>query len=93
MKIKRIVWSYPTSENAAKFGYSKTGCFTLQTGEHNVPLEAIAGHSEQCQLITMGNRLTDFTWSKYQYGGGIDYEVMKDTKCGVAISDTPGGAT
>lgn len=36
-------WAYPSSETAALFGYSFTGCYVLRHGVWPGPLEAVAG--------------------------------------------------
>ena len=42
---KFISWSYPTSDNAKKFGFYKTGCWTVETTTDNKPPIAIAGYA------------------------------------------------
>lgn len=41
---KKIEWAYSTSTNAVQFGFSKTGCYTVELKEAVcVPAKAIAG--------------------------------------------------
>jgi hypothetical protein len=39
---KLVEWSYPTSPNAIRFGFAKTGCYTLHTA--NVEFVPFDGH-------------------------------------------------
>jgi hypothetical protein len=70
MKVKSIQWSYPNSDNAKKFGYKTEGCYTLQIGEHNQPLEAVAACRELAPLVTQGNQLFNREWLQYIRGNG-----------------------
>jgi hypothetical protein len=41
-KLKTVEYSYPSSSNAAKFGFSNSGCYTVETigehyGSHSIP--------------------------------------------------------
>ena len=40
---KTVEWSYPSSSNAQKFGFGKSGCYTVETACGCEPPEAIAG--------------------------------------------------
>ena len=41
--VKRVEWSYPTSDNAERLGFGKTGCYSVEVGEENKPFRAIIG--------------------------------------------------
>ena len=45
MTTKRVDYSYPTSTNATRFGFGKTGCYTVETVKHPQPPKAVAGFS------------------------------------------------
>ncbi len=43
MKAKSTSYSYATSPNAIRFGFAKTGCFTVEIQDGSNPPEAVAG--------------------------------------------------
>ena len=62
---KLVEWSYPTSQNAIDFGFSKTGCFTLHTANFEfVPFDGhktVAGFLTFAEAKIAGNKLP-FRW-------------------------------
>lgn len=40
---KLVEFSYPSSPNAAKFGFAKTGCYTLHTASPTAGHKTVAG--------------------------------------------------
>jgi hypothetical protein len=66
MKRKMVAWSYPTSENAAKFGASKTGCWTVDISEANKPPIAIKGFIDLESAREFCTTL-DYPMSRYTY--------------------------
>jgi len=65
--VKEIGWAYPSSETAALFGYSSTGCYVLRHGAWPGPLEDVAGCGGTSPLVVMGERL-DGAWSPKSMG-------------------------
>lgn len=45
---KQVEWSYPTSTNAARFGFNRVGCWTLSL----IVYEAASGHTITAVLGT-----------------------------------------
>lgn len=63
---KEVNWSYPTSPNAVKFGFSKSGCFTLSVidrKDFKLP-KGISGHPTREQAIDAGIAI-DLPWMNY----------------------------
>jgi len=50
-KEKQVDFAYPTSINAEKFGYSKTGCWVLKIGKAGKPLNAIKAFETQKEAV------------------------------------------
>lgn len=44
---KLVEWAYPTSDNARKFGFAKTGCWTVETQIGIEPPKALAGYVDR----------------------------------------------
>lgn len=52
-RYKRIEWSYPTSDNATKFGFCTTGCYTVETSTRcGIPV-AESGHETLNEALEM----------------------------------------
>lgn len=57
MKTKSLDWSYPTSDNAVRFGF-KAGCWTInQYQQGRLPL-ALRGFATREEAITFAETLT-----------------------------------
>lgn len=50
---KSIAWAYPTSPNAARFGFGRTGCWVvdLQPADCSRPPEAVSAHACESDAI------------------------------------------
>lgn len=44
---KTVEYSYPTSPNATKFGFGKTGCYCVKTIKENNPGVAVAAFATE----------------------------------------------
>lgn len=67
-QYKSIEWSYPTSPNACKLGYEKTGCYSVEVGKGHAPAEAIKGFPTLLAAIIFAKSLPmpfGTLWSKY----------------------------
>ena len=42
---KEVGYSYASSENAKRFGFAKTGCYTVSTIKGTNPPVAVSGHA------------------------------------------------
>lgn len=66
---KLVEWSYPTSDNAKRFGFYKTGCYTLHIANNAfVPFDGhktVAGFKTIAEAKAMGNtQYPQFPWHK-----------------------------
>ena len=56
---KRVDYAYATSPDAAKFGFSKTGCFTVDLVPRDCkPAKAIAGYATPAEARAHADKLT-----------------------------------
>lgn len=55
---KLVEWSYPSSDNAKRFGFAKTGCYTLHTANGElVPFDGhktVSGHATLAEAKKAG---------------------------------------
>ncbi len=62
---KKIEWACPTSSNAVKFGFGKTGCYTVEFKEaKNKPAKAVAGFATIDEAETHAACFS-YEWDKY----------------------------
>ena len=64
MVVKSVEYAYPTSPHAEKWGFGKSGCYTVQQGEQTLPKVVIAAYTEQADAIAHAERL-ELPWSRY----------------------------
>jgi hypothetical protein len=64
---KRIEWAYPSSENACKFGFSKTGCWVVEI-ERPLPSmrppNAVAGFESHAEAKSHGDSMPE-PWDSF----------------------------
>ena len=74
--VKSIAWAYPSSPDAERLGYSRTGCYTVETGWAGSPLAATAAFS---------------TWTEARrYADAMPGQYSRYTMPSPAILDTTG---
>lgn len=59
---KEIGWSYPSSPNAVRFGFGKSGCWTVSTTRGQKPPVALSGHAERSEALTAALKLP-YDWA------------------------------
>lgn len=58
-KPYEVDWSYPTSDNASKFGFYRTGCWTVSKRCNPKPPQALAGFASREDALQYAvNRIT-----------------------------------
>ena len=57
--VKSIGWSYPTSPNAGRLGFAKTGCWSVHVGELGEPAVAIAGYQKREEAMAHAQSLSE----------------------------------
>lgn len=63
MTTKSVSFSYPSSQNAVRFGH-KAGCFTVELSYSGKPPVALCGFSTLAEALSHAEGL-DFPWSPY----------------------------
>ena len=68
---KSVQWSYPSSPNAVKFGFAKTGCYSVEVkkmkttpGRIDVEWEELRGFSNKAAAVCFAETLP-YEWDKY----------------------------
>lgn len=51
MSYKSVEWAYPTSDNARRFGFVKSGCWTVETSAAGKPPKALAGYAQKADAL------------------------------------------
>jgi hypothetical protein len=59
---KEVGYSYASSENANRFGFRKTGCYTVSTIEGTNPPVAVSGHATRDEALAAA-RLLPEAWN------------------------------
>lgn len=62
LRAKSVEFAYPTSTNAARFGFSKDGCYTVELGFPGQPAVAVAGFATREEAIAAA-KLQPEPWS------------------------------
>ena len=65
-KVKEIGWAYPTSTEAVRLGYGKTGCFVLSVGDWMHP-KAISASSCFEELEAIAEAKKEYKWSFFTW--------------------------
>jgi hypothetical protein len=64
---KSLEWSYPSSDNASRFGFAKTGCWTVQRTyshpQHSVSPVALSGHADRSAALSAARMMPE-PWSE-----------------------------
>ncbi len=64
--FKSVGWSYPTSSNAKKFGFQKTGCWTVSReyshDTKSIPPDALAGFASREEALAAARKM-ELPWS------------------------------
>jgi hypothetical protein len=55
---KEVSFSYPSSDNATKFGFYGTGCYTVSTGAAGKPKKSVSGHATSKEAFTAADKLS-----------------------------------
>jgi len=55
--VKSVDWSYPSSENASRFGFAKTGCWTVKTRAAGSIGGAVAGFATANEALAFARGL------------------------------------
>jgi len=64
MKTKAVSYAYPSSPFANRFGFSKTGCYVVETLEGHNPPKGVSGHASPIQALVTADGI-DLPWSRY----------------------------
>jgi len=59
MKTKLVQFSYPSSDNASRFGFAKLGCYTVETWELPDAPVAIAGYYNKADAMAHAETLPE----------------------------------
>jgi hypothetical protein len=59
--VKSVGWSYPTSDNAKRFGFYDTGCWTVCTSTDNGIPAPLSGHADKVDAVKAAESLP-FPW-------------------------------
>ena len=62
-KTKTVEFSYPTSDNAKRFGFYSTGCYTVETVTGIKPPKSLAGFKTRAEALAHAKTI-DLPWSK-----------------------------
>lgn len=66
---KTVEYSYPSSTNAKRFGYDKTGCYTVSTiNENYTKQKQLAAFATKAQAVTEAEKLPyEWHWMYLKY--------------------------
>lgn len=68
-QTKQIDWSYPTSTNAERLGFARTGCWTVSIASGNRVAVAVAGFPTESQAAEHARSLSmpfGRLWQRYE---------------------------
>ena len=66
--FKTVSYSYPTSPNAKKYGFYKTGCYTVETITDEKPPKSLAAFATKKEAVAFAETLKyRFHWLYLKY--------------------------
>ncbi len=54
---KLVDYSYPTSTNATKYGFGKTGCYTVSVAKGSAPGKAVKAFADKASALAFAETL------------------------------------